>query len=80
MIHYRGKTEERNQIIRNLHAQGKDGFAICQELDKRTVPTIPALQKMGIHKWARGWEDKETRRSIQSVFAKQRSRREPVKS
>ena len=48
-----GRTKERNQIIRQLLAEGKGGLEICAALDARGVEVLPIMQKRGIHTLAR---------------------------
>ena len=69
-----GKNQERDQIIRNCLERGSGRQEICQELDKRTIETIPQLRKMNIHRWNDGWQDTEARKAIQRLFSKVRQK------
>jgi hypothetical protein len=67
-----GRTKTRNQIIRQSLAEGKDELEICASLDARGVGVLPVMQRRGVHTYTAGWDDKDLRRSIQQLFAKQR--------
>jgi len=73
------RTRERNQIIRSCLERGYDAIRICEELDKRAIPTLPSLQKQDIHRWVDGWSNLDHRPKIQQVFSKHRPRN-PVNS
>ncbi len=70
-----GKIQERNSVIIKCLKEGMNRSDICRELDKRTISTIPALEKRGIPRWVDGWEDPQRRRSIQTLFSKVKSKR-----
>jgi hypothetical protein len=69
------KNQDRNRIILNLLDRGMARADICKELDKHTIPTIPALQARELYKWADGWMDPEGRGAIQTLFSKLLARR-----
>jgi hypothetical protein len=54
-----------------------DRADICRELDKRAIPTIPALEALGIFKWVDGWLDQKGRRSLSTFFSKKGKGRKP---
>jgi hypothetical protein len=62
----------RNQIIRDLLRQDKDGLEICATLDTRSCEVLPSLRRHGIKEWVTGWKDPERQRNIQQLFSKQR--------
>jgi len=64
------KNQERDRVIRNCVSRGLAPERICEELDKRTIATLPALQVKSIHRWADGWKDGKARNAIQLVFSK----------
>jgi hypothetical protein len=64
------KNQERNQIIMNCLARQMKLEQICQELDKRTIPTLPASQAKGIHRWVDGWADPLAKKAIQQLLSK----------
>jgi hypothetical protein len=74
------RNRERNQIIRNLHARGVAPEEICAELDRRTIPTLPAMQKAGVSRWVDAWNDPHFRNGIQQVIWKVVHPRKAVKS
>jgi hypothetical protein len=69
-----GRTRDRNQIIRQLLAEGKEGLEICATLDSRGVAVLPIMKRRSIHSWLKGWDDQNLRRNIQQLFSKQRSK------
>ena len=73
------KNQERDQIIMNCLERGMKPELICQELDKRTIRTLPALEAKGIHRWIDGWVDLEARNSIQQLLRKMPRRAMGVK-
>jgi hypothetical protein len=73
------KNQERDQIIMNSLERGMKPELICQELDKRTIRTLPALEAKGIHRWIDGWVDLEARNSIQQLLRKMPRRAMGVK-
>ncbi len=73
------RTERRNELIRKLKDEGKDGVAICRELNRQSVEPLPAMQREHCICWEEAWEDKSLRRRIQGLFLKVCSRRNPVK-
>jgi hypothetical protein len=74
------KNQERDQIILNCLDRGMASDLVSDELDKRTIPTLPALQTRGIHRWRDGWADPKARNAIQQLFSKLQNRKKPVKS
>jgi len=66
------KNQERDNVIHNGLARGMKRVDICDELDKRAIPTTPALQKLGFYKWSDGWADVRGRKLIQSLFSKRK--------
>jgi hypothetical protein len=72
-------NRDRNRVIRNLQAQGKDGGEICQGLDERTIPSLPILQRHNIHRWVDGWNNLRFQRNIQQLFSKLRRPQKVVK-
>jgi hypothetical protein len=64
------KNRERDQIIMNCLDRDMKPEIICQELDNRTSPTLPALQTKGIHRWVDGWADPKARNRIQQLLSK----------
>jgi hypothetical protein len=73
------RNRERNQIIRNLHARGDAPAEICAELDRRTVPTLPAMQQAGVSRWVDAWNAPHFRNPIQQLFWKVEHPRKTVK-
>lgn len=73
------KNQERDQIILNCLNRGMAPDLICNELDKRTIATLPALQARDIHRWSDGWADPRARNAIQQLFSKLRKRGITVK-
>ena len=72
-------NRERNQIIRNLRARGKNDRKICEALDERTIEVLPMLRKHGVVRWLDGWDNPRLRRNIQQLFAKVAPLAKPVK-
>jgi len=64
------KNQERDRIIMNLLNSEMKPEGICQELDKRTIPTLPALQAKGVHRWVDGWTDPQAKKAIQQLLSK----------
>ena len=64
----------RNQIIRDLLRQDKDGLEICATLDTRSCELLPILRSRGIKDWVTAWNDPERQRNIQQLFSKQRQK------
>jgi hypothetical protein len=52
---------------------------ICAELDRRTIPTLPAMQKAGVSRWVDAWGDPDFRKQTQQVFWKVVNPRKAVK-
>lgn len=73
-------TSQRNEIIRQLQAQGKDGLSICEELDRRRIAPLPILKENGIESWIAGWTHPTLHRAIEQLLSRLRSRSGPVKS
>lgn len=73
------KNQERDQIILNCLDRSLAPGLVCDELDKRTIRTLPGLQAKGIHRWKDGWDGLGTRNAIQQLFSKARKRRIAVK-
>jgi hypothetical protein len=73
------KNQERDQIILNCLNRGMAPDAICDLLDKQTIPTLPALEDKGIRRWKEGWDRLETRKAVQQLFSKVPKRKKPVK-
>lgn len=73
------KNEERDTIIWNFLQRSMKRQGICEELDKRTVPTLPNLQGRGIFKWREAWEDAAGNQAIQRLFSKVLARQKAVK-
>jgi hypothetical protein len=73
------KNQERDQIIMNCLDRAMKLEEICQQLDNRTIPTLPALRAKDIHRWIDGWADARTRKAIQQLFSKLPKRAMPVK-
>jgi hypothetical protein len=73
-----GKNQERDQVILNCLGRGMAVEQVCAELDKRTTPTLPALQAKSIHRWTDGWADPKGRKAIQQLFSKVPKRRNLV--
>jgi len=73
------KNQERDQIIMNCLDREMKPEQICQELDNRTIPTLPALRAKGIHRWIDGWADPKARKAIQQLLVKVPQRAMPVK-
>ncbi|MCL5743912.1 MAG: hypothetical protein M1541_08290 [Acidobacteria bacterium] len=67
-----GLTRKRNQIIRQLLAEGKDGQEICAALDARGVAVLPIMKRRGVDTYVAGWAIKDLRRNVQQLFAKHR--------
>ncbi len=74
------KNQERDQIIVNFLDRGVEPASICEELDLRAMPTLPAMKAKGVHRWKDGWVNPQTRNAIQQLFTKVPSRRTSVKS
>jgi hypothetical protein len=64
------KNEERDQIILQSLRRGSARLSICEELDRRVIPTLPVLRKKNTHRWKDGWADPGTRNAIQQRFSK----------
>ena len=73
------RNRERNQIIRNLHARRVAPEEICAELDRRTIPTLPAMQAAGVSRWVDAWNDPHFRNQSQQLFRKVANPRKAVK-
>ncbi len=65
------KTQDRNRIIRNLLLRGESRERICEELHRQSIPTLPSMQKHGVHSWVQGWGNPELRKAIQRMISKQ---------
>ena len=68
------RNKKRNQIIRDLLKQGKDGLEVCAALDTARCAVLPILRRHGVEDWVTGWKDVELRRNIQQLFSKQRGK------
>jgi hypothetical protein len=64
------KNRERDEIILDCLKRGMSRADVCRQLDKRTIPTLPALQKMGFQRWTDAWGDPDGRQAIQRLFSK----------
>jgi len=73
------KNEERDQIILNCLNRSMKPELICEELDKLTIATLPALGVRDMHRWADGWAEPEARKSIQQLISKLPKRAKLVK-
>jgi hypothetical protein len=73
------KNEKRDQIILHSLGRGSAPLSICEELDRRGIPTLPALQKKNISWWKDGWAEPRPRNAIQQLFSKVQKRKPPVK-
>ena len=73
------KNAERDQIILNCLMRKMERRAICEELDRRTIPILPSLQKIGFVRWVDAWDDQESRSTVQQLFSKLAARQKPVK-
>lgn len=67
----RKRSRERNQVIRRMLKDGKDGLEICVELDRRGIELLPILRQHGILSWVAGWNDDRAHNNIQQLFSKQ---------
>ena len=74
------RNRERNQTIRNVHARGDAPEEICAELDRRTIPTLPAMQKAGVSRWVDAGNDPHFRKHVQQAFWKVVNRPKAVKA
>jgi hypothetical protein len=74
------RNRERNQIIRNLKARGATLEDICEELDRRTIPTLPAMQAAGVSHWVDAGKDPHFRKHVQPVIWKAVNGPKAVKS
>ena len=74
------RNRERNQVIRTRLARGAAPEDICAELDRRTIPTLPAMPKAGVSRWVDAWNDPHFRNQVQQVFWKVLNPRKAVKS
>jgi hypothetical protein len=74
------KNEERNRIIRNLLARGKERRSVCEALDARTIDPLRIMKQNNVHSWVDAWNNPKLRRAIQQLFSKQSSSPKPVKS
>ena len=61
---------KRDQIIVEGLAAGRTRPEICQILDQHYIPTTSFMRQHGYTTWGAGWNDKEIRRTVQSVFSK----------
>ena len=73
------KNQERDQIILNCLGRGMEPESICQELDRRTIPTLPAWQAKRIQRWIEAWADPGRRKALQQLLSKIPQRRKAVK-
>jgi hypothetical protein len=73
------KNAERDQIILNCLMRKMERQAICEELDRRTIPPLPSLQKTGFVTWVKAWDDPEGRETVQRLFSKLLARQKAVK-
>jgi len=76
---YWTKNRERDQVIRNCLMRKMERRAICEELDRRTIPILPSLQKAGFGRWVEAWDDPRSRGTLQQLFSKLAARQKPVK-
>ena len=67
-----GRTKRRNQIIRQSLTEGRDGPELCATLDAQAAAVLPIMQRRGFHSYVTAWADKDLRRNIQQLLAKQR--------
>jgi hypothetical protein len=72
------KNQERDRVIQNCLDRGMAPVSICDELDQRTISTLPSMKAKGVHRWRDGWDGVGTRNAIQQLFSKVRRRRKPV--
>ena len=74
------KNAERDQVIRNCLMRKMERRAICEELDRRTIPLLSNLQEKGFVKWVDAWDDPDSRSMVQQLFSKLVARQKPVKT
>ena len=73
------KNGERDTVILNCLRRGMQRQEICEELDKRTIPTLPSLQAREIFTWMNAWATPDGYRAIQRLFSKLAVRLKAVK-
>jgi hypothetical protein len=73
------KNRERDQIVRNCLVRGMERRRICEELDRRTIATLPSMQQEEIFNWTVAWNHPNQRKRIQQLFSKLHSRQKAVK-
>ena len=74
------RNRERNQVIRTRLARGVAPEEICAELDRRTIPTLPAMQAAGVSRWVDAGNDPHFRKHVQQAFWKVVNRPKAVKA
>jgi hypothetical protein len=50
-----------------------DKAEICKALDKRKIPVLASLKKLGFSRWAPAWQDMFGRQAIQQLFTKRQT-------
>lgn len=73
------KNQDRDRIILNCLERGMPRAMVCEELDKRTISTLPGLLKKGLHTWKGAWKEPAGRQAIQQLFSKLTKRQKAVK-
>jgi len=73
------KNQDRDRIILNCLDRAMAREMVCDELDKRTISTLPGLGKKGLHTWNGAWQEPVGRQAIQQLFSKLPKRQKAVK-
>ena len=73
------KNQDRDRIILNCLERPMAREMVCEELDKRTISTLPGLCKKGLHTWKGAWQEPVGRQAIQQLFSKLTKRQKGVK-
>lgn len=63
-------TAARNNLIRQGRGVGRPHREICEVLDKNLIPTTSHMQKDGVKKWVKAWDDPKFRQYVQQIFSK----------
>ena len=73
------KNQDRDRIILNCLDRAMAREMVCEELDKRTISTLPGSCKKGLHTWKGAWQESVGRQAIQQLFSKLIKRQKAVK-
>jgi len=75
-----GKNVERDDILVAMIDRGESTESILREFDKHAIKGLPAMEKLGIFRWARAYQNVDLMVRIDQLFKKAYQRRKGVKA